>query len=182
MMTVRILTPAEADPVTVPAPADPACYRKAVAMFATGVAVVTAVDGNGEIHGATVNSFTSISLRPPTVMVSLLPGLAHSLISRSGWYGVSVLSSAQRVHSSHYGGRYEIEWEPDFVAGHRVATLKDSLAWFECQVINEFQVHDHTLFVAHVVACDSAKPGEGEPVSPLMFFSSSDRFRLRGDS
>jgi flavin reductase (DIM6/NTAB) family NADH-FMN oxidoreductase RutF len=162
-------------------PADPACYRKAVAMFATGIAVVTATDSNREVHGATVNSFTSVSLSPPTVLVSLLPGRAHTLISRSGWYGVSVLASHQRTHSSHYGGRYEIEWEPDFVHGYRVPTLKDSLARFECQVISEFQVHDHTLFVAHVLACASAEAGDGQPASPLMFFSSSDRFRLRGD-
>jgi styrene monooxygenase reductase component len=167
--------------MTAPSPPDTASYRKAVAMFATGIAVVTAMDTNGEVHGATVNSFTSISMRPPTVMVSLLPGRAHYLISRSGWYGVSVLSSTQRAHSSHYGGRYEIEWEPDFVAGHRVATLKDSLARFECHVINEFQVHDHTLFVAQVMACNSVDAGDGQPTSPLMFFSSSDRFRLRGD-
>jgi flavin reductase (DIM6/NTAB) family NADH-FMN oxidoreductase RutF len=177
MMTVRSLP----ETMTALTPVNPACYRKAVAMFATGIAVVTAVDTNGDVRGATVNSFTSISMRPPTVMVSLLPGRAHTLISRSGWYGVSVLSSTQRTHSSHYGGRYEIEWEPDFMAGHRVATLKDSLARFECQVINEFQVHDHTLFVAHVIACDSVDTGSGRPTSPLMFFSSSDRFRLRAD-
>lgn len=158
-----------------------ASYRQAVALFATGIAVVTAADENGEVHGATVNSFTSISMRPPTVMVSLLPGRAHSLISESGWYGVSVLSSRQRAHSSHYGGRYEIEWEPDFVPGAHVPTLKDSLARFECQVINEFVVHDHTLFVAQVMSCDTSDTGADSHPSPLMFFASSDRFRLHRD-
>ncbi|EKT84369.1 flavin reductase like domain-containing protein [Rhodococcus opacus M213] len=41
-----------------------------MALFATGIAVVTMDDGAGGVHGATINSFTSISLDPPTVMIS----------------------------------------------------------------------------------------------------------------
>jgi len=164
--------------VTCGAVVDPARYRKAVALFATGIAVVTVTDSTGATHGATVNSFTSVSLKPPTVLVSLVRGQAHRLISLNGWYGVSVLSSEQRSHSSHFGGRHEIEWEPDLVQGHKVATLKGSLARFECKVMSMFPVHDHTLFVARVMWCDAVDAAEG---SPLMFFSSSDSYVLRGE-
>jgi len=158
----------------------PTDYRKAVSLFATGIAVVTTQGRNGDVHGATVNSFTSLSMQPPTVMVSLLPGLAHSLISDTGWYGVSVLSTAQRVHSSHYGGRYEIGWEPDFVAGRYIPTLKGSLARFECQVVDTHEVHDHTLFIAHVIACEFVTAEPSNERSPLMFFSSTDSYVLKG--
>jgi flavin reductase (DIM6/NTAB) family NADH-FMN oxidoreductase RutF len=48
----------------------------------------------------------------------------------------------------------------------QVPVLRDTLAWFECEVDSVLQVHDHTLFVARVVDCDHASG------SPLMFYAS----------
>ena len=42
-------------------------FRDAMASFATGVTIVTAVDPNGELLGITANSFDSVSLEPPLV-------------------------------------------------------------------------------------------------------------------
>ncbi|WP_406135814.1 styrene monooxygenase NADH-dependent flavin reductase subunit StyB [Streptomyces sp. NBC_01089] len=141
-------------------------YRKSVALFATGIVVVTAVDAEGKTHGATVNSFTSVSLDPPTVMVSLRKGKTHSLISESGWYGVSVLSQEQSAYASHFSGPRDGLVEPDFVSGDHVSTLEGSLARFECEVMREIGIHDHTLFVARV---DFSSATDG---IPLVFFGS----------
>ena len=46
-------------------------FRKSVSMFATGIVVLSCEDDDGQVHGMTVNSFTSVSLQPPTVLVSL---------------------------------------------------------------------------------------------------------------
>ena len=46
-------------------------YRKTMSSFATGVTVVTTLDENEFIHGMTANSFTSVSLDPPTVLVCI---------------------------------------------------------------------------------------------------------------
>ena len=43
-------------------------FRRSVSRFATGVVVLTCEDHDGHVHGATVNSFTSVSLSPPTVL------------------------------------------------------------------------------------------------------------------
>lgn len=153
--------------------ADAVLYRKSVALFATGIVVVTVDDEEGRTHGATVNSFTSISLDPPTVMVSLKKGRAHDLISRDGWYGVSVLSKLQSGYVTHYSGRRDPAFEPRLVPGKQVTTLEGSLARFECEVTQIIDVHDHTLFVARVDSCNSA---EG---APLVFFDSRHGHDLR---
>lgn len=124
--------------------ADATAFRSSVALFATGIAVVTMQDGDGGVHGATINSFTSISLDPPTVMISLKPGYAHELISKSGWYGVSVLSKSQQEHSRYFAGSRESDWHPQFVTGENVPTLFGSLARFECKVFDTIEVNDHT--------------------------------------
>ncbi|WP_370184861.1 styrene monooxygenase NADH-dependent flavin reductase subunit StyB [Rhodococcus wratislaviensis] len=167
-------------PEVVPAPvevaADSTQFRNSVALFATGIAVVTMQDGEGGVHGATINSFTSISLDPPTVMISLKPGYAHELISKSGWYGVSVLSKAQQEHSRYFCGTRDSDWRPQFVAGENVPTLFGSLARFECKVIDTITVNDHTLFLARVARCES------EDGSPLMFFASTYHQPALGES
>jgi flavin reductase (DIM6/NTAB) family NADH-FMN oxidoreductase RutF len=164
-----VLAPPEVidEPEAVVAVADSTLFRSSVALFATGIAVVTMPDGEGGVHGITVNSFTSISLDPPTVMISLKPGRAHRLISEGGVYGVSVLSEGQQGHSRYFTGKRDSEWVPEFVDGQRVPTLAGSLARFECQVINAIPVNDHTLFLARVVRCES------QTGSPLMFFASA---------
>jgi styrene monooxygenase reductase component len=152
-------------PVASPAVVEAALFRKSVSLFATGIAVVTCDDGEGLVHGMTINSFTSISLDPPTVLVSLKPGRTHRAISRRGAYGVSILHHEQQSFSAHFSGKPQLP-APEFVVRNRVPTLKDSLAWFECEVESCVQIHDHTLFVARVVACDAVNG------SPLMFFAS----------
>jgi styrene monooxygenase reductase component len=147
--------------------ADAMQFRTSVALFATGIAVVTMPDDQGGVHGITVNSFTSISLDPPTVMISLKPGRAHRLITDSGCYGVSVLSEGQQGHSRYFTGKRDTEWVPEYLEGQRIPTLAGSLARFECEVVNAIQVNDHTLFIARVVRCES------QTGSPLMFFNSA---------
>lgn len=154
------------DQLSTPSGADPQHFRKAVSMFATGIVVLTCEDGEGHVHGITVNSFTSVSLEPPTVLVSLRPGKGHRLISTRGCYGASILDETQQPFSAHFAGRPQASLGPEFVVRNRLPTLRRCLAWFECEVIEQVQVHDHTLFVAEVMACGN------EDGSPLMFFGS----------
>ena len=50
---------------------DPRTLRDALGCFATGVTVVTALDRDGRPAGLTVNSFTSVSLEPPLLLVCI---------------------------------------------------------------------------------------------------------------
>jgi flavin reductase (DIM6/NTAB) family NADH-FMN oxidoreductase RutF len=145
---------------------DPSLFRQSVALFTTGIVVVTCVDEGGKVHGVTVNSFTSVSLEPPTVLVSLKPGKANGLITTQGCYGASILHAAQQPYSAHFSGRPQASLQPEFQVRDRVPTLRDCLAWFECAVLEKVQVHDHTLFVAEVRACGN------QDGTPLTFYAS----------
>jgi flavin reductase (DIM6/NTAB) family NADH-FMN oxidoreductase RutF len=79
--------------------ADPLAFRQAASRFATGVAVLTALDSHGEVCGMTANSFVTISLSPPTVLVSVKPGRMHEAMSASRRYGVNVLPEQAKALS-----------------------------------------------------------------------------------
>lgn len=145
---------------------DPTLFRKSVSLFSTGIVVISVEEDEGKVHGMTINSFTSISLDPPTVLISLKPGKTHRCISRGGRFGASILRDEQQPYSAHFSGRPQESLKPDFLTRDRLPTLRNCLAWFECAVIEKVQVHDHTLFVAEVTACGN------EDGSPLMFYAS----------
>lgn len=145
---------------------DAAEFRRHVSRFATGVAVISCEDQDGGFHGATVNSFVSLSLEPATVMVSLRPGRAHEIVRTTGRYGASILLEDQHAASNHFARARDGAVAPEFLKRSTVPTLKDCLAWFECEVFEEVPVHDHTLFLARVTACGS---GDG---APLLFYAS----------
>ncbi|HJH22874.1 MULTISPECIES: styrene monooxygenase NADH-dependent flavin reductase subunit StyB [Pseudomonas] len=148
---------------------DPASFRQSIALFATGIAVISADSDDGQVHGMTVSSFTSISLDPPTVMVSLKPGRMHDLITQGGRYGVSVLGSHQQAFSAYFSKRVlEDSPAPAFEVREELPTLEGALAWFECEVEDSLTVRDHTLFIARVTACGVRQ----EKPLPLLFFAS----------
>jgi flavin reductase (DIM6/NTAB) family NADH-FMN oxidoreductase RutF len=79
--------------------------KDALAAWASGVAVVGARDAEGD-HGTTVSSFTSVSIDPPLVLVSLASS-ARILppIDASGRFSVSVLAADQQGASTHLATR-----------------------------------------------------------------------------
>lgn len=141
-------------------------YRKAISLFPTGVAVVSSEDGNGGIHGMTVSSFTSISLDPPTVMISLKAGKMHQLVNAGEVFGVSILHSHQLDYSAHFAGKPNPNLSPKFITRDTVPTLEDGLGWFECRVTERIQIKDHTLFIAQISAFGHGKG------SPLIYYAS----------
>src|SRR5579884_3313232 len=75
----------------------PETFRRVCSQFATGVAVATVRAADGTPHGLTVNSFTSVSLDPPLILIcigdlcDILPHFAASC-----WFGINFLTSAQQ--------------------------------------------------------------------------------------
>ncbi|MEO7653326.1 MAG: flavin reductase family protein, partial [Bryobacteraceae bacterium] len=53
------------------APVQQHYFRRACSKYATGVTVLTVLDAKGSPHGMTVNSFTSVSLDPPLILVCI---------------------------------------------------------------------------------------------------------------
>src|SRR5690349_23384 len=146
--------------------ANPATFRQAASRFATGVAVLTALDEHGDVCGMTANSFVTVSLSPPTVLVSVMPGRMHRAISASGRYGVNVLPEQGRELSRHFASRSSTTDVPDHEIVDGLPRLADCMAFFACEVVRHVDVSDHTLIIAEVSNCDYRDH------TPLVFFSS----------
>jgi len=134
---------------------DPNEFKRAMAQFASGVTVVTTKHGDTPI-GITASSFTSLSLNPPLVLVSLDKKLfTHNVIAESGVFAVNFLSARQWELGMRFAGlKPEIK---DRFAGltTKSATtgspiFPESLAWVDCKVWNMYDGGDHTIFVGEV--------------------------------
>ncbi|QCP00756.1 flavin reductase family protein [Arthrobacter sp. 24S4-2] len=123
-------------------------FRGSLGRFATGVAIVT-FDGATRRHGITVNSFTSVSMEPPLVLVSIArTAKAHDELSGRP-FTVNILGAEQRHLALHFAGRPGPE--PRWVEGGTAPRLSSVLAYFECKPWAEYDGGDHTLYLGEVV-------------------------------
>lgn len=126
-------------------------FRGSLGRFATGVAIVT-FDGATKRHGITVNSFTSVSMEPPLVLVSIARSAkAHDELAGRP-FTVNILGAEQRQLALHFAGRPGPE--PVWVEGPTAPRLARVLAWFECLPWAAYDGGDHTLYVGEVVDFD----------------------------
>jgi flavin reductase (DIM6/NTAB) family NADH-FMN oxidoreductase RutF len=150
----------------------PDLYRRVCAQFATGVTVVTTLDQEGHPHGVTVNSFTSVSLDPPLVLVSI--DLRNAILGHfltSTHFAVNMLAEDQEGVSRRFSSTAEnrfhgVAWHPA-VSG--VPLLEGALAHLECAVTKVLEVGDHSVLIG---AVERAEYRSGRP---LLFFDSSYR-------
>lgn len=147
-------------------PLNSAKFRHAASRFTTGVTVITARDQTQEIVGMTANSFMSVSLAPPTVLVSVMDGRTLRAIEQSGKFAINVLPAAAKDISSHFSGRQVPGLIPGFEQTEGMPKLEAAIAYFECHIEKFISVADHTLLIGRVIDC-SYKDEE-----PLVFFSS----------
>lgn len=146
---------------------DSESLRVAMRAWSAGVTVVTATYEN-EIHGMTVNSFTSISLEPALITVSLQQNTrTHELVIKSNAFGVTILSAQQAELSNIFAGR--VKDVEDKFAGLQIKTLQTGsplivggLSWIDCRVLKTYDAGINTLFIAEVVAASGT--GSGEPL------------------
>lgn len=146
---------------------DSETLRRAMRAWTTGVTIVTARYEDRQ-YGMTVNSFTSISLEPPLIMVALKTLThTHDLVVKSGMFAVTILTAEQQELSQRFAGklpnvsdRFEgVQTEKLF---EDIPVFKNGMAYFHCRVVNSLPVGENTLFVAEVVAARGE--GEGAPL------------------
>lgn len=122
-------------------------FRGSLGRFATGVAIVT-FDGATKRHGITVNSFTSVSMEPPLVLVSIARSTkAHDELANRP-FAVNILGAEQRQLAMHFAGRPGPE--PVWVEGETAPRLSGVLAYFECMPWAAYDGGDHTLYLGEV--------------------------------
>ena len=93
---------------------DSRTLRDALGCFATGVTVVTCLDAEGRPVGLTANSFTSVSLDPPLLLVCIAKQAASaSAMIGAGHFAVNVLQTGQQPASIRFATRYEDRFGPN---------------------------------------------------------------------
>jgi flavin reductase (DIM6/NTAB) family NADH-FMN oxidoreductase RutF len=152
------------------APVNGELFRRACSQFATGLAIATVRAADDAPHGLTVNSFTSVSLDPPLVLICIdeqCQALHH--FREGGFFAVNILAAGQEALSEAFARRVDNRFEDqEWCAGETGAPLIPGvLATMECRLVNVIELGDHRVMVGEMVAASIA---EG---SPLVYFRSS---------
>lgn len=157
---------------------DPRTLRAALGCFATGVTVVTCLNGDGEPAGLTVNSFTSVSLDPPLLLVCVAKDAASAVpLSEAPNFAINVLQTGQQPASIRFSTRDQDRFgATPWACGEAGAPiLGDSLGVFECERFAVYDGGDHHILVGRVV-----KASFDASLDPLLYFRGSYR-RLHFD-
>ncbi|MDQ0346038.1 alpha/beta fold hydrolase [Ancylobacter vacuolatus] len=137
-----------------PAPAfDPKAFRQALGAFLTGVTVVTTRNPAGEMRGFTANSFSSVSLDPPLILVCLAKtASSFPVFSAAENFAVSVLAAGQKDVSALFASK-----SPDKFAGAPwhlgpagSPVIAGAAAWFDCTRHEVVEAGDHVILIGHV--------------------------------
>ncbi len=147
---------------------DARTLRDAMGCFATGVTIVTAHTAEGTPIGLTANSFTSVSLDPPLLLVCVANTASSAAVLRSAdHFAVNVLQIGQQTTSNRFAAKTEdrfaaTPWE---VGETGVPVLTGSLGTFECARDAVHEAGDHFLLVGRVLKA-SFEPRR----DPLLYF------------
>ncbi|WP_433872965.1 flavin reductase family protein [Saccharopolyspora sp. CA-218241] len=145
----------------------PAELRSALGAFASGVTVVTGIDG-GEAVGFTCQAFASVSLDPPLVLFCAdRSGRAWPRIRSAGRFCVNVLAERQTEVCARFGSRrgrkYDgLEWD---VSRWGTPALRDVLLHVHAEVDDVHAAGDHDVVIGRVL---QVAPGAED--RPLVFY------------
>lgn len=173
-------------------PVDTHDLRRAFGSFATGVTIVTTLDKQGEPCGFTANSFSSVSLDPPLVLVSVAKSAyGLSIFSESKGFAINILAEEQRELSNRFASR----GTDKFSGVNRkpgptgAPILDDVVAWFDCENYQQVDAGDHVILIGKVVDysynsdaplgfCRGAYVSFGLSPTMLELVSSTDRLQV----
>ena len=132
---------------------DPKTLRRAFGSFMTGVTIVSTLDPEGKPVGFTANSFTSVSLDPPLLLVC--PGKflsSYDSFVACGHFCVNVLAEGQEdasnTFASYKGDRFAKV--PHQLNDHGVPLIDGALAQFSCVTHQVVPAGDHALLMGRV--------------------------------
>lgn len=124
-------------------------FRNCMGKFATGVTVVTC-DKDGEKRGFTANSFTSVSLDPPLVLVSVGRNINAFEYMKDNHFTINILKADQEDIAMHFAGRPLDNPPFEWVKGEHCHRLNESLAFVECEPWAAYDGGDHVLYLGKV--------------------------------
>ena len=139
-------------------------YKKVLSKYATGITVITKKNKNDLITGITVNSFVSISLKPPYISWSLdKTASSFKKFKNLKFFNIYILSTKQIKVSNYFASKNEITKNATLANN----LLKNNLAELTCKTIKKINIGDHLFFVAKVLKVNLKKEKR-----PLIYFES----------
>jgi len=128
-------------------------FRRLLSRFASGIAIITARDGERDV-GMTVSAFCSVSLSPPLVLICVdRRASMHELLLRHPKLGINIMASGNEAQSRRFADKKEtrrFEGVPCRRGESTVMLLDDAMAHLECQLVHHYETGDHTIFIAEV--------------------------------
>ena len=147
---------------------DPRTLRDALGCFATGVTVVTCLGADDVPAGLTVNSFTSVSLDPPLLLVCLKKTASSApALTSAHCFAINVLQTGQQPASIRFAAKGEDRFgaTPWSCGEGGAPILAESLCVFECERHAVHDGGDHHILVGKVV-----KASFDASLDPLLYF------------
>ena len=132
-------------------------FRNAMRQLSGGVSVITAGKGK-DISGMTVTSVSSLSVDPPSLIVSLnRESSSWPLVKRYGFFGVNILTSDQVGIAERFTGKGGLKGADRFAGAQwttrasGVPLLADALAAIDCEVEDIVERHSHAIVIGRVL-------------------------------
>jgi flavin reductase (DIM6/NTAB) family NADH-FMN oxidoreductase RutF len=132
-------------------------FRSAMRHLTGGVSVITAGRGN-DITGMTVTSVSSLSVDPPTLIVSINRGSSSwPLLKRHGVFGVNILTADQLDIAERFTGKDGLKGADRFAGAEwitrasGVPLLVGALAAVDCEVEEIVERHSHAIVIGRVL-------------------------------
>jgi flavin reductase (DIM6/NTAB) family NADH-FMN oxidoreductase RutF len=150
-------------------------FRFSMRHWATGITIVS-TQQDGIFHGMTVSSFTSVSLEPPTVTISLMKNSrTHDMVIETDIFGITLLSSDQQALSVRFAGqstedlnRFDGVEIQTLVSG--APFLMGGLAYIDCKLVAVHSFDQNSLFIGEVLAAEAGSTGR-----PLLYYDQQYR-------
>ncbi|MFD3479335.1 flavin reductase family protein [Streptomyces sp. NPDC058695] len=150
----------------------PDAFRDVLGHFASGVTVVAALDEDtGEPVGLACQSFASLSLEPPLVLLCVAKSsTSWPKVRRAGRFGVSILADDQSAVCAAVGRSgpdkfRDVQWEQ---SGGGAVRVEGALATVDCELYAVHEAGDHWIVTARVLAVTARDGG-----NPLLYFRSA---------
>jgi flavin reductase (DIM6/NTAB) family NADH-FMN oxidoreductase RutF len=145
---------------------DPLALRRAFGTFLTGVTVITTVDSDGKPRGMTANSFASVSLDPPLLLVCVgKSASSYPAFTGSDRFAVNLLRDSQIDVSNLFASKASDKFASvSYDVVHTGApVLTDCLTWFDCTMHERVDAGDHAILIGRIQAFGTS------PAAPLGF-------------
>jgi len=138
--------------------------RQVMGHFATGVTIITTFNKDGQMHGLTANAFTSVSLEPPLLLISVdKKAESWPAFEESKVFTVNILADEQEALSRKFAvsGGNKFEGVAYRQGANGAAILDGTLAHIECTLYAAYEGGDHSIYLGEI---QEAEVREGKPL------------------